>query len=227
MWIKLLLILEIKVVMLIGLNRGNMKKVFLKSLIVIGTLLSTLYGIDNVVILEEHAENLPNNVKRNVPYIPQNDNYSCATTSMAMAISYYENLDKPLDKELVWKISGTDENNVYKYGNDMEGLKNIANYYGYKSEYTEHMKITDIEHLLSKGILVMLNIKNKKGSSANYHALLVIGYDKNKKILYINDSSNRRNKVFEYSDLETRWSAALSSPIGMSHQSGFVIYPKN
>ena len=107
----------------------------------------------------------------------------------------------------------------------MEGLKNIANYYGYKSEYIEHMKISDIEYLLSKGILVMLNVKvNKQGSAT--HALLVIGYDKNKKIFYINDPSNRQNKVFEYSDLKTRWSAALSSPMGMSYRSGFIIYPK-
>lgn len=182
---------------------------------------SSFVGID---IAEK---NIPNRVKLNVVYIPQNDKKSCATTSIAMAISYYENLnDKPLDQETVWKISGTDENTVYKYGNDMKGLKNIADHYGYKSEYAEHMKITDIQHLLSKGILVMLNIKFKMKDSAT-HAVLVIGYDKNKKIFYINDPANRQIKVLEYSDLETRWSAYLSSPRGQSHRSGFIVYPKN
>ncbi len=88
------------------------------------------------------------------------------------------------------------------------------------------MKITDLEYLLSQGILVILNIKVKNKDSVS-HALLVIGYDKNKKILYVNDPFNRQNKVFEYADLETRWSADLSSPKGKSHRSGFIIYPKN
>ena len=80
------------------------------------------------------AVDTPIRVKWDVVYIPQNDMKSCATTSVAMAISYYERLnDHPLDKETVWNISGTDENTVYKYGNDMEGLKRIADYYGYKT----------------------------------------------------------------------------------------------
>ncbi len=204
-----------------------MKKFFLKCLILVGTSLSVLYGMDNKEIKEQHEINIPNNITFNVHYIPQNDNYSCATTSMAMAISYYENLDKPLDKELVWKISGSDENDVYKYGNDMEGLKNIANYYGYKSEYTENMNISDIEYLLSKGVLVTptITIDNK---TLTTHSVLVIGYDKDEKILYINDPANRQNKILKYSDFETKWSSAyLSFPRKKANRSGFVIYPKN
>ena len=159
---------------------------------------------------------------QNVVYIPQNDGYSCTTTSVAMAISYYKNLDKPLDKDTVWKISGIDEQTVYEIGNDMEGLKRIANHYGFKSKFAENMEIADVEHLLSKGMLVMLNIK---GWTAPTHAVLVIGYDKNKKIFHINDPANRKNKVLEYSDLETRWSTYLSSPKGNSYRSGFIIYP--
>jgi uncharacterized protein YvpB len=175
----------------------------------------------------EHLTNFPKAMKLNVVYIPQNDTKSCATTSVAMAISYYEGFnDAPLDKEAVWKISGTDENTVHKIGNDMEGLKRVADYYGYQSEYVELMKITDIELLLSKGIPVMLNIQANKTGPAT-HALLVIGYDKSKNVFFINDPANRQNKELEYSDLETRWSAFLSSPKGKSYRSGFIIYPKN
>ena len=173
------------------------------------------------------TNNTLNYVKLDIPYIAQNDNYSCATTSLAMAISYYEKLnDKPLDKEFVWKLSNTDEKDVCKYGNDMEGLKNIANYYGYRSEYKEKMEIADVEELLSQGALVILNFQVDNKSSAT-HAQLVTGYNKNKKIFYINDPANIQNQVLEYSDLQTRWNANLSSPRGQSHRSCFIIYPKN
>lgn len=162
-------------------------------------------------------------VKLNVPYISQNDVKSCATTSIAMIISYYENLNIPLDKETVWKISGLNENMIRNYGNDMEGLKRIADHYGFKSKYIKHMEIADIESFLFKGIPVMLNV----GKGRHNHALLIVGYDKNKETFYINDPSNSQNKTLEYSYLTTHWYARLSSPKGLSHQSGFIIYPKN
>ena len=108
----------------------------------------------------------------------------------------------------------------------MQGLERIAHFYGYKSEYATHMTISDIEFLLSKGILVVLNIKVKPDGSAT-HAFLVTGYDKKRELFFINDPANNMNKIFKYSDLKTRWSAYLSSPRGMSHRSGFIIYPKN
>jgi len=98
---------------------------------------------------EDEDRDIPKSLK-NIKFLIffKNDDYSCATTSLAMAITYLENLDKPLDKEFVWKISGTDQKDVHKYGNDMEGLKRIANHFGYKSEFLEYMNISDIEHLL-------------------------------------------------------------------------------
>ncbi|NGX63992.1 MAG: hypothetical protein KR126chlam6_01416 [Candidatus Anoxychlamydiales bacterium] len=176
---------------------------------------------------KERIRPIPSNIKINVVYIPQNDNKSCATTSIAMAISYYENLKKPLDKEFIWKLSGIDENNVYQYGNDMEGLKNITEYYSYKSEFFENMNISDIEYLLSKGVLVIPTITVDNKTLAT-HSVLVIGYDKDEKILHINDPANKQNKILKYSDFETKWSSAyLSSPRKKAYRSAFVIYPKN
>lgn len=162
-------------------------------------------------------------VKLNVVYIPQNDTKSCATTSVAMIISYYKNLSKPLDKEIVWKISGSDEKTIKTLGNDMEGLKRIAIYYGFQSRYLEYMKIKDIEAFLSKGIPVMINVSDGEDN----HALLVVGYDKNKKIFYINDPAEIQDKIVKYSFLKSHWYADLSAPRGLSNQSGFVILPNN
>jgi dienelactone hydrolase/predicted double-glycine peptidase len=164
-------------------------------------------------------------IKYLVPYIAQNDDYSCATTSLAMAISYFENLDKPLDKDIVWKILGSDKNDIHQYGNDMDGLKRIADHYGFKSEFKDNMEIFDIEKLLSQKSLVVLNISVSNNSSA-IHALLVTGYDKNKKIFYVNDPANKQNKEMKYSDLQDRWKAHLYSLRGNSFHSGFIIYPK-
>ena len=80
-----------------------MKRLFLKSLVLVGISLSVLCAANN----DKYNSN---NAKLDVVYIPQNDKKSCATTSCAMAISYFEKLkNKPLDKETVWEISGTDE----------------------------------------------------------------------------------------------------------------------
>lgn len=165
-------------------------------------------------------------IKLNVPYISQNDSKSCATTSVVMAISYLKNLrDVPLDKETVWRISRSDENIVFRYGNDMEGLRRIADYYDLNSKYLENMEIADVENCLSRGIPVVLNVACEKGSPAT-HSLLATGYDKAKRILYINDPANRENRTLSYSDLEDLWMAHLSSPRGMSHRSGFIVFPK-
>lgn len=168
-------------------------------------------------------EYIPNQVKINVVHIPQDDHKSCATTALAMAISHYEGFDKrPLDKEMIWKMSETDENDVLNYGNDMNGLERISKHYGYKSKYAENLNFYDLEFLLSKGILVVVNIKAKKTGSAT-HAVLLTGYDRIKKAFYINDPAKADNNEMSYADLDSRWSANLSYPAGMSTRSGFII----
>jgi len=205
---------------------NNMAAIMLKKLILF-TLCFHFLALGLTVGTEKYPNDIPNSMKLNVVYIPQNDTKSCATTSIAMVISYYENLDhNPLDKETVWNISGIDEQAICTNGNDMEGLQRIADHYGYKSKFVEGMEIADIERLLSEGIPIMLNIKWKKASPQT-HAILAIGYDKKKKILYINDPATRENNTLEYADLEARWSAHLNSPYGMSYRSGFIVYSKN
>ena len=168
---------------------------------------------------------LPQQIKLDVVHIPKNDNYSCATTAVAMAISYYEG--KLLDKEIVWKISGCSKKALWTYGNDMIGLKRVATHYGYQSEYAENLTFHDLQFLLSKGILVVLNIKYRK-TGTETHAVLATGYDNSKKVFFINDSAKQKaGGEISHADLIIRWSACLSAPMGPSTRSGFIIYPKN
>ncbi len=187
-------------------------------------------NVKGIAVPKADSVVLPDKIKINVVHISQLDKKSCATTSAAMAISHYKGLDdKPLDKEAVWKISETDEKTVRTLGNDMKGLERIANYYGFKSEYVEYLTFFDLEFLLSKGILVLINIRVYK-SEYTTHAVLVTGYDRTKEVFYVNDPAD--NGLYSggyeliYSDLDSRWSAYLSSPRGMSYRSGFIIYPK-
>ncbi len=171
---------------------------------------------------------LPKNVSMNVVHIAQNDNVSCATTSVAMAISYYEGENRdPLDKEIVWEISGTSENDVLNYGNDMKGLARIAKYFGYRCEYADHLTFFDLEYLLSRNILVVVNIRAADKGTAS-HAVLLTGYDIDREVFYENDpATNEYYASMRFQKLEKRWTANLSSPRGLSKRSGFIIYPKN
>lgn len=163
-------------------------------------------------------------VRYSVGMIAQNDNYSCATTSTAMAISYFAEPNPPINKDTAFAISGSNINTIQTAGNDMAGLKNIANHYGYKSEYLNNMSIEMLENLLAAKALIVLNIKAGDTGSAT-HAVLATGYNKNLRKIYINDPAQRISE-FDYTYLESRWSAALSNPASMSIRSGFIIYPE-
>ncbi len=176
----------------------------------------------------EGTVTLPDKIILDVVLISQNDTYSCATTSAAMAISYFENRNNnPLDKDEVWEISKTSKSAVHCCGNDMDGLKRIADHYGYESEYTEDLSVCELEYLLSRGILTVINLKQKVDSNAT-HAFLLVGYDRVNKYFYVNDPGDTTGGAeISYSRLQSLWSAYLSSPSGMSNKSGFIIYPRS
>jgi hypothetical protein len=133
-------------------------------------------GIRVIEIPEKALISIPESISHAVPLIPQFDNYSCATTSAAMAISFLGKTATPLNKNDVWALSGTEIETVLRYGNDMSGLKKIADHYGYKSEYANNIDIPKLEYLLSIGAMPILNIKqNDNGSGGGSHAVLAIG----------------------------------------------------
>lgn len=141
-----------------------------------------------------------------------------------MAISHFEG--RLLDKETVWKISGTDEQAIYRYGNDMDGLKKITSHYGYQGEFKDQLTIRDLERLLTQKALIVINIRANPDETSSSHAVLVAGFDKDLEMLYINDPADHQKTSIPYSDLLSHWSAYLSSPPGLFEKSGFIIYPK-
>lgn len=163
-------------------------------------------------------------VKYPVPVMYQDSDYTCATTSLAMAISYFGKLDVPLANNIAWDLSGSSINAIHTTGNDMDGLKKLADHYGYKTEYKNNMTTTDLENLLNSKALIVLNIKAADTGNQT-HAVLATGYNKSARKIYVNDPAKRLTE-FDYTYLESRWSAFLTAPLGMSTKSGFVIYPK-
>ena len=168
---------------------------------------------------------LPDNIFISVPHISQKDNYSCATTSVAMAISAYKSLYKdPLNKEESWLISKSNKFKVRNFGNDVSALQRLVKFHGFAGEFVNQIGIYNLKYLLANNILIVLFIRpdlSKKGT----HAILVIGYDDTKQKIFIEDPSNRLTEM-NFKDLEKHWMAFLSKPILSSKQAGFIIYPK-
>lgn len=169
-----------------------------------------------------------NDFKLDVPQIYQLDDYSCATTSAAMVISYFSN--KTLDKDKVWDISGLNISNIKNYGNDMNGLKKVADFYGYESIFKESMSISDLEHLIYSGIPVIINILQKKNLQLT-HAVVLVGYDKKRGVFFVNDPAEFIiGKEINYNKLNDLWTASVkginATNYNISYKSGFIIYPK-
>jgi hypothetical protein len=160
-----------------------------------------------------------------VPHISQNDTYSCGTTSIAMAISYYEGMiDNPLSKDLAWEISGSDIDFAHTWGHDIRGFQKLTLHYGYASEFANLLSLADLKYLISHGIPVVLIIHPILGRIQT-HAVLACGYNDDQGLLYVEDPADGR-KGFYYSELYDYWSANIGNPLFISVRAGFIIYPK-
>lgn len=152
--------------------------------------------------------------------IPQNDNYSCATTSAAMIITYYQKLTQPLNKEFIWELSKTDKESVLKYGNDISGLNRICDYYNYKHDFKQNMSFDDLHYYLSQNIPIIIFINFDKNHT---HATVLNGYDIDKQVFYVNDPSVEEKEMPELF-LENHWTAWLANPRTDSYRAGYLIY---
>ena len=139
-----------------------------------------------------------------------------------MAISFYQG--EEVDPHQAWALSGSNAEGVAKEGNDMKGLERLASHYGFSSEYAENLSVEKLEYLLSKHVLVVLNIKAHNTGSAT-HAILATGYDRIRGVIFVSDPANVLTEM-TFNELNSRWSAHLSPPYGMSYRSGFILYPK-
>ena len=170
--------------------------------------LSELYDIPDAFILDIEPQY-------------QTTNYSCATVSLGMAIKYASNDTIVLSEEECWNYSGTKIESARKYGNDMNGLGKVCKRFSLKYKFINKMNIDILQYYIAHENPVILNIRPTP--TQNYtHALLAIGYDKTKKIIYINDPSNIITQ-YSYDELKRHWDAWLYRPHIHSEQSGFVI----
>jgi hypothetical protein len=189
-------------------------------------ILSNCNSYKYISIPQSDKITIPVKVNTAVPHIPQMDSYSCATTSAAMAVSYFINkIEDPLDKDYVWKISKSDIYTINHYGNNMIGLKNITDYFGLRGEFHNKMTLLELKYILSIGALVVVNIRPNLSESST-HAVLVTGYDDNLGQLDFMDTSVRSPKYTQsYEEYLLHWNGWLSNPIIYSERCGFIIYP--
>jgi len=202
-----------------------MKKIIYSFVVFIALLtLSGCGAISGIQVPDNFKGDLPKKAKLDVDRIYQNDNYSCATTSLAMLMNYQDGKDITYDKNIVWDKSGSTINSVRKEGNDINGLNRIADTYGFENyEFIQGLSIDELKYLITQDIPVLINIRNyySRGS----HAVVVIGYDE--KGFFINDPSNRWHADGYHIDMatfKTKWWANLSFPRGKAYNSAFVVY---
>ena len=159
----------------------------------------------------------------NAPLVLQHDNYSCGTTSVSMALSFYEErIFHPIDKDNAWEISRTNRRLVRTLGNDVYGFSRLIRFYGYEGELVNRLGLNRLRTLLSNGVLVVMLIQPNP-ERINTHAVLAHGYDDDKRVLYVRDPANSHTQI-SYDELDGCWRAFLARPLGYTVNGGFLIY---
>jgi hypothetical protein len=104
----------------------------------------------------------------------------------------------------------------------MWGLERLAKHYGCVGEFMSNLTLPQLEYILSRDVLAVLNIRV---SATMSHAILATGYNRDDEFLYVADPASVR-RVMRYGELGKRWLADLSSPAGLAIRSAFLIFPK-
>ncbi|WP_271273741.1 C39 family peptidase [Aliamphritea hakodatensis] len=201
-----------------------MRLFFLSLSLLLLTACNTLSGID---VPENFKENLPSKAENDVPVLGQYDGYSCATTSLAMVMSFHDK--KRYNANEVWDKSGSSIHQVSRVcGNDMNGLRNAAEWAGFeKHEFITNASVAQLKYLVSQGLPVVINIHNFfSNNPRQYHAVVVAGYDGDQFLIRDPQGAGRSYKISE-KKLEKDWYAVLCSPrTKRADRSMFVLYPK-
>jgi len=201
------------------MRNNSMVYIFMITLFV----LSGCVGIRKISVPENYVDSLPKSKLIDVPLIGQYDNYSCATTALAMVMSYYDNTIYP--KNEVWDRSGASIHEATKVcGNDMHALKKAATSYGFHNhEFVSPLKLEELKYLISKNIPVIVNIKTYQCNTC-YHAVVITGYDE--ELLFINDPKGHKARM-PISQFKKNWKAHLCTPRrDMFSNSAFILYSK-
>ena len=200
------------------MSKGNIARVVNGLLIITFFLFAS--GCTSKTARIPDNDNIPEKAHLDVPLVQQRDNYSCATTSLAMVMSFYDK--KIYDPKEVWKASGSSSNDVLRFGNDMFGLKKAAKAYGFTEfEFRNNISTDEIRRYIAHGVPVVVNIRDFFGNTS--HAVVVIGYDKDD--LYIRDPSKSFIYRKKYQYFKDNWWANLTYPKGRYKQSAFILFP--
>lgn len=198
----------------------------LRALFVLLTLLGTgcassVPSIRDTLILAPpaRASRIP------VPHIGQKDSYSCGTTAIAMALSYYEKSpDGPIDKDVAWALAGSDIAFARTYGHDIGGFDRLVAHYGYRGELVDGLGLAPLKALLSNGILAVLLIQPEPGRQ-NTHAVLAIGYDDATETLLVDDPAEVK-RFYGYGELKDYWKAFVPNPSRSTKEAAYILYPR-
>lgn len=160
-----------------------------------------------------------------VPHISQNDSYSCGTTALAMALSWYEKrTDQPLDKDLAWALSGSDIQFAHTQGHDIAGFDHLLGQFGYRGELVDGLGLPRLKQVLSNGILAVLLIQPEIGKQ-NTHAVLAIGFVDSSKTLIVEDPAQVKN-FYGYGELSDYWKAFVPNPARFTKEAAYIVYPR-
>lgn len=184
--------------------------------------LSGCGGKSGLSFPENFESNLPPKIKLDVRIVSQLDNYSCGTTSLAMAMSYHDK--KMYYKQEVWDASGSSIAVARKIGFEIFGLKTAAKKYGFeKYVFTPGLNLDELKYLLTKDMPVVVFIRNFDKKS--FHSVLVTGYDDSG--VFVNDPVGRAYHV-EYKKFLGHWYAPMDYLKGqMAYNSAFILFAKN
>lgn len=189
--------------------------------------LSGCNAIKGTQFPDNYTEQLPSaySIKK-FPHIRQNDNYSCATTSLAMVMSYYDG--NRYQKSEVWDASGSSVAAITARrtgGNDMPGLGRASEAFGFTNyEFVQGMTLDQLKYLITQDIPVVVNIRNF--SQPYYHAVVAIGYD-DSGVIFADPAYWGASYHKDYGTFMTHWYASLSVPqVKKKRQTAFILYRK-
>lgn len=150
-------------------------------------------------------------------------NNICGTACIKMILDYYDKHPKSLF-EVFYLLNDLD-----LYTEDLSlnyaDLSNFSKSYNLKSKtYRSELTIDEVCRSLCKGIPVVLsvgtfNIKPKEQQKTSGHLVLCVGYNLNKKVLYIHDpSGDCKNNNCEYRSVD------FSEFYNVCSGKGFIVY---
>jgi len=159
-----------------------------------------------------NMDELAQNVYLNVPYVKQDENY-CGPASLAMVLKYYGQDVNQV--ELGQGIVGED-------GVSTTDLLQKAIDLGFNAE-AYSCPIENLFYYVSQNIPVMVRIVNNAGT--NGHFVIVIGYDIDSKMIYVNDPGIYKNTELSFSEFKNIWNVRTLSEDNNSWNQMVVVRP--